>query len=201
MLARTEGTERTVQGGSVGGGGGVGSLLTRGRQERESVGEVGRVQPNWNQRNSQLKALDQDLDNDFDMPVAADVAVPKARDSALARDAKQLAQLWLDSGRQTTRHSLYSDDAPSLDCDSVDQLDYDSPRPFSHVHQRGLWHASLQGTPVIVKKPVAVRVRYLSSTNTFLLTHILIQEPQQMAKEFEDEAHRLQQHESVNVVR
>jgi hypothetical protein len=92
------------------------------------------------------------LDTDYDTPPIVE-AQP-----VLRRDAKVMADSWLATMRQLSRSTLYGPPPPPLDCESVEELDYDSPRPFSHLHQRGLWHASSHGSAVVVKKPVAVRV-------------------------------------------
>lgn len=126
-----------------------------------------------------------DYDNNNNRQPAAAAA---ASSSSLPRTATKISVLaneLLARVRAQTRRSVYADAAPppSVDCDTMGELEYSSPRPYSLLNQRGLWLARFRAVPVVVKRPISA------------------QPSQKMSDEFEREARLLAQSDELNVIR
>jgi hypothetical protein len=122
---------------------------------------------------------------------------------------------WLQTVRARTRADVYGA-SESITCSKLDQLVFDSQRPFSHVRSclRPFAHrltpcADGQDGSLARKfsrprgggQEARRRSRQFISSPSSLCSHCSVQEPKKMASEFDDEIAAFQQHQHLSVVR
>jgi hypothetical protein len=120
-------------------------------------------------------------DADADVPVRAPPPAGGRAPRQPLEQPKDSAQ-WLKLFRTRTREDVYGA-VETITCDLLDQVEYASQRPYTHMGKTGLWHASFHDVQLIVKRPFALR------------------DPKKLVNDFDDEISALQRHRDLSVVR